>query len=269
MYDFLSAALGKDGADAMQRAADRLPDIRKSLLEKTVLAWCELNVVDGFSGVIPGTNVRLVTQKRNKEIHWTAKIENQVLEKSGNPSFIAKELAEMIGGVRVQDGIDVKGLDYTIRLLAKAQYATSQMACSAAQKVNVFDGDGLSMHYLPSKKTYTVSAEGSDRAFNSFQEAKAFIREFSSNKARAPLKSKLLKLKKSITLANALSKSSACKSCGQSFFKETIFSGCLCIQDYVNLGLVAQNSDSVLIKTSRLDEDEILSIKSVFSLDIP
>lgn len=268
MYDFLAAALGKDGADAMQRAAVRVPDIRESLLEKTVLAWCELNAADGFDGLIPGTNVELKTQIVNKETHWLAKTSKKTIEALGSPSSVAKKLAEIISGTFVSGNMDVKGLDFTIKLLAKAQYATTQMASAATQKINVFDGNNLSMHYSPLKKTYTVSTEGKDRVFDSFEDAKTFVKEISTSKTKPSTRSKLLRLKKTITVPGTLSKPSSCKSCGQGFFKEDIFSGCLCIQDYVNLGLVLQSGDSVLIKTSRLDEDEILSIKSVFSLDI-
>lgn len=262
MYGFLAAALGKDGADALEKAMLRAPEIRDSLLLKVATAWYELNASGGFDGPVPGTEIQLKLCKANGAVTGTIAGANIQVPSAEIPLLIATAVD---GKAVLTSSNTIKGLDSTVKLLAKAQYATIQMA-KKAPKVKIFSRDSSSIYYSPLSKSYSVITKDSHQDFFNYKEARAFLQQVAKTPTPKAL-SGLRKLKKSITLTDILAKSSCCSSCGQDFVRNSLFSGCLCIRDYVGTGTVSKKGNSVIIKTAKLDEDEVLSIKSVFSLD--
>lgn len=262
MYGFLAATLGTDGADALEKAMLRAPEIRDALLLKVATAWYELNAQNGFDGVVPGTEIHLKLLKNDGAIDGIIAGAQIQVPSAEIPLLIATAVE---GKALKPNPNTVKGLDSTVKLLAKAQYATIQIA-KKAPKVKIFSKDNSSIYYSPLSKSYSVVTKDSNQDFFDYKQARAFLQQIAKTPAPKAF-SGLRKLKKSITLTDILAKSSGCPSCGQDFVRDSMFSGCLCIRDYVGTGVVCKKGNSVIIKTAKLDEDEILSIKSVFRLD--
>ncbi len=56
---FLTAVLGPDGYQALNKAAQRLPELEDVFIPRTILAWLDCAARLGFEGQVPGTEAQL------------------------------------------------------------------------------------------------------------------------------------------------------------------------------------------------------------------
>ncbi|MGH9428147.1 MAG: hypothetical protein ACRD2L_17830, partial [Terriglobia bacterium] len=132
---FLVEALGKDGAAALHKAAERYPDLGGALLPRAIIAWLsvESRLRDEYANDVPGAEgIRLEFKKSEAGFSGSVMLpggrydfENATMFHVAGAVAVALE-ADVDAAGRVRD-TDVERLGKNIDLLAKARALTKEL----------------------------------------------------------------------------------------------------------------------------------------------
>jgi ribosomal protein S14 len=141
---FLSAVLGSDGSSALNKAAERSPELGAALWPRTILAW--LNTVrEDFEGELPGVENTYVQFSKNENGYsGSIAIGEEVykLEKASVFEMLASvavalDLDQQPSG-DLRD-IDLEKLGRSVDLLAKARMVADELAKGEGKKCEICD----------------------------------------------------------------------------------------------------------------------------------
>lgn len=216
---FIESLLGKDGADVLEKASKRLPEIKHVLLPRILMSW--INIVgksNEFNSNLPGINESNLTLNKSETnlFDGTVKVGSNEIE-FGDADFY--NLIGIIGIALDHDPKKIKlninknslaKLGKSIDLLIKSKFITKQLKLKQETKKSLF-----------------ASTE-------------------------KPIKiNKSFKLKKTLLNSN-------CSMCGMDLYINKKLSGCLCIKDLLNKTNIEEVNDSInLTFPNHFDEEEI------------
>jgi GNAT superfamily N-acetyltransferase len=109
--DFLKAVLGVDGAQALEKAADRVPVLDSVLVPRTIVAWLGSAVRVQYEGEIPGvSNSYFAVQKSERDL-----LSGAVTVGDSVHSFEDESLLYVAAALGVALGVDGQKLDPSLR----------------------------------------------------------------------------------------------------------------------------------------------------------
>lgn len=285
---FLQEILGKDGAGALNRAVERIPELKSVLLPRVIVSWLSIMGKVGYDGEIPGSNsyVSLIKSEDN-EFTGALTIDNQLY------SFENQDMLHVAASLGVALGLDfepvnenikikeLNNLGKSIDLLVKTQVVKKIKELSYdASKVGDFTiqyGGKFNPTYLVKHSTGTVIFENIENLEKAELAAKWLIKK---EKLQTPIRERGLIVRdknfkeefentKPTLTKLTLTKNEAervCVECDQSNFNKDKFVGCLCLKALaksIDTEKVA-NGFVLTFKRPNLDDEEISAIIDIF-----
>jgi hypothetical protein len=223
---FLEAALGKDGATAMRRAATKDPRLLNYLIPRTLLGWT-LGKTE-FEGALPGAELYVSFKKSANGYSGSIGVGQHPVT-----PFVAKDEFELVAELVTGLGFDVQkfvGTDQQLVRLGKSVDALLK----AREALQTLAKGGVD---LPGTSAKPRAPKGPEEALAPTKQPKT------SAKPKLPrlpvLKVELKELSKS------------CKTCGGALFKAQKFTGCLCWRDLAKHATTTVYSDGAVVEFGR------------------
>jgi len=141
-FRFLQAVVGDDGANALNKAAERAAELERAIFARVVLAWLDVTAPFGYDGNVPGTNVPFVFAKSENHFAGSIALNGEMHH------FTDASIAHLAGCVAVSLGLDhervspfakneqLAKLGKSIDLLVKSQLVKTLPTVKAAIKPN-------------------------------------------------------------------------------------------------------------------------------------
>ncbi len=115
---FIRSVLGPSGAQALQKAVDRQPDLSTALFPRAVMAWLAMVAPVGFQGMIPGSAFGIEFTKSEGEVisldSYRGSIQvkgHRYQFKDANLYHIAALIASALGEEDIQDTSNLKDIE--------------------------------------------------------------------------------------------------------------------------------------------------------------
>lgn len=237
-HDFLAAALGKEGAKALLKAADRQPQLAGVLIPRAILGWLDFTTQHEFEGEIPGVpNSYIQFAKSGTGFSGSISIDDQIYTFSKSSVYhLAASIATAIGldpdevDADVRDNV-LSAVGESIDTLAKAQVLVKEL--KAKKELAKVD--------LPGKTHQPTEAEGPEAP--TAPQKQPAQNNFGAN--AKPKKPKLPRLPSlSVSKSDAARK---CAICGGTQFADHRFKGCICYQDLAKSITTTAYSDGYVL----------------------
>jgi hypothetical protein len=217
--EFLTAALGSDGAKALLKAVARQPQLGQVLMPRAILGWLDFATAHEFEGEIPGLNNSYIQFTKSDEgFSGSISLDDQVYTfQKSNVYHLAASIATAIGLEPIEVDPSLRdtvlvALGDSIDTLAKAQVLVRHLHKSHLHHKKKTELEKVD---LPGKTHQPTAPEG--------PQAPTPPNKQPSQVAKKP---KLPKL--SIAKAEA---EKPCEICGGKQFANHRFQGCICYRD--------------------------------------
>ncbi len=225
---FLAAVLGKDGAKAIWRAAERADCLKGAIIPRTIQAWLG-TIRTEYEGEIPGLGNSYIQFSKNEE-RYSGSVsigdEVYVLDKAETPEMLAAiAVALDLTPVETKQTIrdrDVENLGKSLDILAKARVVTVELAKRKAKKESLEKVDEppgpVAAPLAPISPEPALPGSSDDA-----KAPKAKVQKPKVARAPKPATAQTIKLTRSEA-------SASCSVCGCGQFKGQAFSGCTCLK---------------------------------------
>lgn len=123
MLEFLKEIVGEQGALALQRAIDRVPELEKAVVPRAARAWLQ-SLEDDFVGTVPGTELNISFKKAEDSYIGSIDIGGTPYLFTGNVNFVVGCISVALGvrpGVPNLKKSDIYRLGVNIDLLIQGQ----------------------------------------------------------------------------------------------------------------------------------------------------
>lgn len=281
---FLQEILGKDGAGALNRAVERIPELKSVLLPRVIVSWLSTMGKVGYDGEIPGSNsyVSLIKSEDNG-FTGALTIDNQLY------SFENQDMLHVAASLGVALGLDfepvnenikikeLNNLGKSIDLLVKTQVVKKikELAYDVS-KIGDFTiqyGGKFNPTYSVKQSTGAAIFENIENLEKAELAAKWLIKK--EKLQQPPIKERVLIVKdKNIkeefeNTKFSLTKNEAekvCVECDQSNFNKDKFVGCFCLKALAKSidTEKVENGFVLTFKRPNLDDEEISAIIDIF-----
>lgn len=249
---FLTAVLGNDGAQALQKAADRSEDLGNALVPRAILSWLNAATKYDFDGAIPGvTNTYVSFSKSEKGFSGSIDLhgENYAF-KDASIFHLAASVATAINVNDISTGArssEIEKLGRSVDLLAKTRILSDALSKAEKEKQEKsYECQGKDEctdvgcitrgHVLEKNKDSHGGAASKGAAASAVAPAMP-LPPTAVQPEQPRITAKLPKLPGSAQAPKVikveLTKTEAnkeCSMCGQSQFSDDKFKGCLCLR---------------------------------------
>lgn len=263
---FLRAVLGDDGAEALQKAAQRSEELGNALVPRTIMAWVDIAGRFGFEGEIPGVeNTYVRFTKGENGYSGSIAFGDDVFSFEDASVFRLSASVAVVLGVAADDtsvirDADVLKLGKSVDCLVKARCVAKKLAEAEdeeeLEKAGGAGGGGAKGAETPGGAAAPKAPDAPQPAMPKQPKQTAPKAPKATTKVKVPkaAPSRTVKLTQSEKLV-------ACPVCERTQFEHGVFVGCQCFRGLAKSAITTQTPTGAIVELGEdWDQDSIVTL---------